>query len=177
MGFFNFFHTTKTYDEDIKREKECLANIKSAVSEKCGLSNFIDYNDFSVAFAGSKDNMELFLVICTQKCDGKKYLYASVDDEVSWQEWDFDNLAEFESHVAEYIINRVNRTIKTVTKKVKHRSYQKSIYYLDEIKIFCKTNGWQARGWYKHTYPDIINDWFELQIATILGWNSNSFRS
>ena len=79
-----------------------------------------------------KDNMELMLEICTQKCDGKKYLYASLDDEVSWQEWDFDSLDEFENNIIEYIVNRVNRTIKTVIKKVKHKSYQETIYYLDE---------------------------------------------
>ena len=37
----------------------------------------------------------------------------------------------------EHIANRVNRTIKTVIKKVKHKSYQKTVYYLDET-----TNEW-----------------------------------
>ena len=116
MCLFKFFHLTKTFEEDIQREKDCIAVIKKAVSNKCGIDNFIDYDDFTVAFAGSKDNMELMLEICTQKYEGKKYLYASVDDEVSWQEWDFDNLDEFENNIICYIANRVNRTIKTVTK-------------------------------------------------------------
>lgn len=137
MSLFKFFHTTKTYDEDIQREKDCIARIKQAVSNKCGIDNFIDYDDYTVAFAGSKDNMELMLEICTQKYDGKKYLYASVDDEVSWQEWNFNNLDEFENNIIKHIANRVNRTIKTVIKKVKHENYQETVYYLDR-----ETNEW-----------------------------------
>lgn len=137
MRLFKFFHATKTFEEDIQREKDCIARIKQAVSQKCGIDNFIDYDAVTVAFAGSKDNMELLLEICTQKCEGKKYLYASLDDEVSWQAWDFDNLDEFENHIVEYIANRVNRTIKTVTQKVKHKRYQETVYYLDE-----ETNEW-----------------------------------
>lgn len=132
MGVFKFFHVTKTSEEDIQREKVCIARIRQAVSQKCGIDSFIDYDDFTVAFAGSKDNMELILEICTQKYEGKKYLYASVDDAVSWQEWDFDNIDEFENHIVEHITNRVNRTIKTVVKKIKHKSYQETVYYLNE---------------------------------------------
>lgn len=91
---------------------KCVVRIRRAVSRKCGIDNFINYDDFTVAFAGSKDNIELMLEICTQKCEGKKYLYASVDDEVSWEEWDFDNLDEFENNIIEYIANRVDRTVK-----------------------------------------------------------------
>ena len=137
MGLFKFFHATKTYEEDIQREKDCIARIKQAVSQKCGIDHFIDYDDFTVAFAGTKDNLELMLEICTQKYDGKKYLYASVDDEVSWQAWDFDSLDEFENNIIDHIANRVNRTIKTVIKKVKHESYQVTVYYLDK-----ETNEW-----------------------------------
>ena len=59
--------------------------------------------------------MELMLQISTQKYERKKYLYASLDDEVSWHEWDFGSIYEFENNIIEYIANRVNRTIKTVT--------------------------------------------------------------
>lgn len=34
---------------------------------------------------------------------------------------------------------------------------------LNEIKAYCKTNGWEARGWYTRTYCDITSDWFELE--------------
>lgn len=131
MSLFKFFHATKTLEEDIQREKDCILKIKNAVSQKCGIDNFIDYDAVTIAFAGSKDNMGLMLEISTQKCDGKKYLYASVDDEVSWQEWDFDNLDEFENNIIDYIANRVNRTIKTVT-EVNNKNFRVAAYYLDE---------------------------------------------
>lgn len=131
MGVFKFFHATQTFEEDIQREKDCIDRIKQAVSQKCGIDNFIDYDESTVAFAGSKDNMELMLGVCTQKCSGKKYLYASVDDDISWQEWDFDNLEEFENNIIEYIANRVNRTIKTVT-EADSKYYRVTSYYLNE---------------------------------------------
>lgn len=131
MALFRFFHATKAYEQDIQREKDCIKRIKQAISQRCGIDNFIDYDDFTVAFAGSKDNMELMLEICTQKSKGKNFLYASIDDEVSWQEWDFDDLSEFENNIIEYIANRVNRTIKTVS-EVNKESVRVSSYYLDE---------------------------------------------
>ena len=73
---FKFFRSNKDDEIDIEKEKNCIRIIKQSVSEKCGISDFIDYDDFTVAFAGSKDNMQLMLEICTQKYDGKKYLYA-----------------------------------------------------------------------------------------------------
>ena len=131
MWFFKFFRTTKIFDDDIQREKDCIARIKQAVNNKCGIDNFIDYDDFTVAFAGSKDEMKLMLEICTQKYKGEKYLYASVDDEVSWKEQDFDNLCEFENNIIDYITNRVNRTIKTTT-EVNNNNFRVLSYYLDE---------------------------------------------
>ena len=131
MAWFKIFHSARCFEENFTREKACILRIKKAVSEKCGIDNFIDYDDFATAFAGTKDNMELMLEICTQKCEGKKYLYASVDDEVSWQEWDFDSLDEFENNIVDYIANRVNRTIKTVT-EVENKSFRVASYYLED---------------------------------------------
>lgn len=131
MNLFKFFHKTKDLEKDIKREKECIARIKTAVSQRSGVEKFIEYDDFTVAFAGTSDNMELMLEITTVKCEGKKYLYASVDDEVSWQEWDFDNTAEFEKNIIEYISNRINRTIKEVI-EVNNKNFSEKAYYLSE---------------------------------------------
>ena len=108
------------------------------MSQKCGIDNFIDNDDSTVAFSGTKSNMELLLEIITQKYDGQNYLYASVDDEVSWHEWDFDNIDEFIRNISEYISNRVNRTIKTVT-TVCHRFnfFLYSLYFImKDIKIY-----------------------------------------
>ena len=131
MRLFKFFCINKSLEKDIKREKECISRIKNAVAKKCGVNNFIDYDEFTVAFAGSRDNMELMLEICTQKFEGKEYLYASVDDEVSWQEKDFNNLDEFENSIIMYIANRVNRTIKTIT-EVQNKNFRITSYYLND---------------------------------------------
>ena len=131
MGFLNVFRSSQYSEEDIRREKECLARIKAAVSERTGISEFIHWDDFTAAFAGSRENMELLLEIRTCKYEGKKYLCASVDDEVSWQEWDFDNQAAFETSIIDYIANRVNRTVKTTT-VVRKDFYRVASYYLDQ---------------------------------------------
>ncbi len=137
MGLFKIFCATKTSGEDKQKETDCITRIKLAVSQKCGIDHFIEYDDFTVAFSGTRDNMELMLEICTQDYNGKKYLYASLDDEVSWQEWDFDDTNEFENSIVEYIANRVDRTIKTVIQKEKHKSFAEFVYYLDR-----NTNEW-----------------------------------
>ena len=41
MAFFKFFHATKTLEEDIQREKDCILRIKNAVSQKCGIDKFV----------------------------------------------------------------------------------------------------------------------------------------
>lgn len=34
---------------------------------------------------------------------------------------------------------------------------------LDKIQMFCKKNGWRARGWYKRTYTAAESEWYELK--------------
>lgn len=131
MGLLKFFHATKISEDDSLREKACISRIKQAVSQRCGIDHFIDYDETTVAFAGTKENMDLMLVICTQKSEGKKYLYASLDDEVSWHEWDFENINEFEAKIIHHIANRVNRTIKTVT-EVSNECFRMASYYLND---------------------------------------------
>lgn len=132
MGFIKFFSVAHPDKQELERVKTCLREITDAVSQKSGITDFIHYDAYSVAFAGSRECMELFLTIYMQKYGGKKYLYASLDDEIAWQEWDFNNETEFQADIIRHISNRVNRTIKTVTKKAKHQSYRQSVYYLNE---------------------------------------------
>ena len=40
------------------------------------------------------------------------------------------------------------------------------ISILNEIKKFCKTNGWTARGNYERIYTDIKSDWYELKTSS-----------
>lgn len=131
VGFLSFFHAARLSEEDAKREVACIARIKQAVSQRCGIDHFIDYDETTVAFAGTKENMELMLEISTQKSGGKNYLYASLDDEVSWFEWDFGNINEFETNIIDHIANRVNRTIKTVT-EVSNECFRTASYYLND---------------------------------------------
>ena len=50
MALFKFFRAAKSYEEDIQREKACITRIKHEVSQKCGIDNFIDNDDSTVAF-------------------------------------------------------------------------------------------------------------------------------
>jgi len=126
VGRFQFFHSTKTSEEDIQRKKDCIAKIKQAVCNRCGIDPFIEDSDFTVAFAGSENKRELMLEICTQKYEGKNYLYASVDDEVSWHEWDFDNLdpsrqlgMKNKGHVQLMLADQFRRLIGVEAQKIK----------------------------------------------------------
>lgn len=128
MRFFRFFHATTNNSKDEQRAVDCLQAITSAVSQRTGIPKFIQYDANSVAFSGSKDHMELILTIYIQRTDGKNYLCASIDDEVSWNEWDFEDQADFQSSIINYLANRVNQTIRTVVEKVRHQSYHQSVY-------------------------------------------------
>ena len=117
-------------DEDINvRMTACYDNIKIKIANQCGVSSFIE-KDGWIAFSGSPQKPELLLTISRTKTEGKYYLYADIDDEVSWQEWDFENQEDFEDAIVEYIAPLVNRTIKTVTEKKKHKYIKTSRYYL-----------------------------------------------
>ncbi len=43
-------------------------------------------------------------------------------------------------------------------------------HILNEIKKFCKENGWTARGYYTRTYPEMESDWFELKPKSLDGY-------
>ena len=147
MGLLKFFHTTKISEDDSLREKACISRIKQAVSQRCGIDHFIDYDETTVAFAGTKENMELMLEISTQKSGGKNYLYASLDDEVSWFEWDFGNINEFETNIIDHIANRVNRTIKTVT-EVSKECFRMASYYLNDDGAWgCFAEDYSDKKW------------------------------
>ena len=45
MSLFKFFRTTKTHEEDAQREVDSLTRIKQAISQKCGIDDFIDYDE------------------------------------------------------------------------------------------------------------------------------------
>ena len=86
------------------RADKCLAHIKTMVSEKTGVVEFRDLEDGSVAFGGTQENPERILTLSFMKTGGAIYLYADLDDEVSWQEWDFENQRRFEESVADHLV-------------------------------------------------------------------------
>ena len=156
-----WFSKRKKFHKYFQHEKECISRIKNAVSQICAIEKFIEYDDFTVAFAGSKDDMELMLEIFTSVDENGQYLHANVDDEVSFDECDFDNLAAFEASVIEYISNRVNRTIKTIITKEKEESYRKSVYVLNE-----DTDNWTLIE-QEYTEDDLVCRYFADKTETI----------
>ena len=155
------FNKRKKYAEYFKREKESIERIKNAVSKKCGIDKFIEYDDYTVAFAGSEDNMELLLELSTSVDKNGHYLCANIDDEVSFDECDFDSLAAFEDSVIEHISNRVNHTIKTIITKEKEESYRKSVYVLNE-----DTDNWTLIE-QEYTEDDLVCRYFADKTETI----------
>lgn len=126
----SFFHSSMPNENINIRMTTCYNNIKSKISNQCGIVNFIE-KDGWIAFSGSVEKPELLLTISVMKKAGKHYLYADIDDEIFWQESDFENQEDFENAIAKYIAPLVNRTIKTVTKKRKHKYIKISRYYLN----------------------------------------------
>lgn len=132
-----FFHKINFSEMDTEKIISCLSRIKKSVSEKCGISNFIDYDDNTIAFAGTKKEMKLVLEIFTQKFKGKNYLIASIDDDISWYESDFENITDFEESIVKYISDRVNKTIKTVIKNDNNGVTIESYYLTGDGKWIC----------------------------------------
>lgn len=137
MGIFRFIRRGKNTKEDMQRVTECLESIKCKVADKVGVSNFIEYEDNCVAFSGTKEDSDLLLEIYMTKCKGKSYLSGSLDDDVTWDEFDFDSQLEFENIIADYISEKFNRTIKTIIETKKHDYIRIAEYYLDK-----ETNEW-----------------------------------
>lgn len=126
------FHASSPSSEDFTRVDNCLRNIKNKISAQSGVSDFLEYENGSIAFSGTKDNPELFFDLSIVKSEGKFHLYADIDDEVSWYEWDYESQEEFENEIVKYISPMINRTIKTVTEKKKHKYLRYARYYLSD---------------------------------------------
>ena len=104
------------------------------VFEKSGVQKCIRFpsDDTAVAFSGNIENPELYLTLDRQKYNKQKYIYASLDDEYSWHEWDFADRNDFCTSIAEHISERVNSEIKTVTEKVKNKNIRITVYKMND---------------------------------------------
>ena len=120
-----------------KNPKESLDNIKKKITEKIGISNFIDLGETSAAFSGTIDKYDLYISLDIVKKRGKDYLYAYMDDHFEWYEWDYESQNEFEDKIVEYFCENINRTIKTITETKRHKYVRVTEYYLDK-----ETNEW-----------------------------------
>ena len=120
-----------------KNPKECLDNIKKKITEKIGISNFVDLDETSAAFSGTIDNYDLCISLDTVKKRGKDYLHAYMEDHFEWYEWDYESQNEFEDKIVEYFCGNINRTIKTITETKRHKYVRVTEYYLDK-----ETNEW-----------------------------------
>lgn len=81
----SFFHSSMPNEDINARINACYDNIKNKIANKCGMAEFIE-KDGWIAFSGSSKKPELLLTISVMKTGGKLYLYADIDDEISWQE-------------------------------------------------------------------------------------------
>lgn len=110
----------------------CFENIISAVAEKSGVPRCARFeNDTTVAFSGSIDEPDLILEVSIYTDNN---LSASLDDEVSWNEWDFENTDAFIEEIANYIAPLVNHTVKYIKEYKKHKSVHLKRLILDEEK-------------------------------------------
>lgn len=135
--FKNILRLFKRKNSIAKNPTECLNNIKNKISEKTGISKFIDINETSAAFSGSKDYFDLYVSVSVEKKRGKEYLSVYMDDHFEWKEWDFKSQDDFENAIVEYLCKRINRTIKTVTEMKRHKYIRVTEYTLNK-----ETNEW-----------------------------------
>ena len=132
MKSLRSFHSSKPSGEDFTRVDNCLCSIKNKISEQSGVSDFLEYENGGIAFSGTRDKPELFFNLSILKSEGKFHLSADIDDEISWYEWNYESQEEFENEIVKYIAPMINRTIKTVTEKKKHKYLRYARYYLSD---------------------------------------------
>ncbi|MBQ7725805.1 MAG: hypothetical protein IJT66_01535, partial [Clostridia bacterium] len=120
-------------DEQHQERIQCLESIVCMVFKKSGVQQCVRFpsDDTAVAFAGNLEEPELYLELDWQKANQQTFLIASLDDEVSWQEQDFESRKDFCQNITDFISQRVNATIKTVTESIKHKSMKITVYKMD----------------------------------------------
>ncbi|MBQ8868351.1 MAG: hypothetical protein IJ027_01355 [Oscillospiraceae bacterium] len=148
-----FFYSSSLDDYSNTRIDNCYNNIKNKIAQKSGVSNFIE-KDGWIAFSGDTENPELLLTISITKSEGKLHLYADIDDDISWYEWDYENQEDFENEIVAHIAPLVNNTIKFITEKKKHKYIKTARYFLNN------NNEWVLID------QNILNNWlFRLFIT------------
>lgn len=120
-----------------KDPEQCLTNIKRKIAEKTGITKCIDLDESSAAFSGTEEAYDLYVSVGVYKKGKKEYFSVYMDDHLEWDEFDYDSQEEFEDSIVEFICEKINRTIKTITETKKHKYVRVKEYFLDK-----ETNEW-----------------------------------
>lgn len=115
---------------DMEKLQNCFEKIISEVATKSGVPRCVRFEDnTTVAFSGSVDEPDLILEVGIDTDDN---LSASLDDEVSWNEIDFENTDAFVEEITNYIAPLVNHTVKYIKEYKKNKSIHFKRLVLDE---------------------------------------------
>lgn len=136
MGFFKSAHPERIPEQTRLWAERCMEEIIQKIARISGIDGCIRLDGGDVAFSGSKEKPELQLelsIMSGVKKGGRlHFLYASLDDEISWQEWDFEKTEAFADAIAEHIGPLVEQTVKFVSETKKFRYVREAVYCLDQ---------------------------------------------
>ena len=130
MDFLGRFSGLSLSEEDSARIANCYNDIKEKITELRGKVNFIEEKDW-IAFSGTKYEPKLMLSLSMVLDNGKHLLLADFDGGSYWQEWDYKSLDEFENAIVNYVAPMINRKVKTVIEKKRHKYIKVTRYYLE----------------------------------------------
>ena len=128
MDLLSRFGNLSLSDEDSARIEACYKDIKEKIIALRGEVKVIK-KESGIAFAGSMHDPKLFLSLSMVLDNGKHLLLADFDGGTYWQEWDYESLDEFENAISNYIAPMINRKVKTVIEKERHKYIKISRYY------------------------------------------------
>ena len=128
MDFISRYSGLSLSDDDNARIAACFNDIKEKIIELRGKVNIIEEKEW-IAFAGSRREPKLMLSLGMVLDNGKHLLLADFDGGAYWQEWDYESLDEFENAIVSYVAPMINRKVKTVIEKERHKYIKVSRYY------------------------------------------------
>lgn len=130
MDFITRYSGLSLSDDDNARMAACYNDIKEKITELRGKVNIIE-KDGWIAFSGSMYEPKLMLSLSMVLDNGKHLLMADFDGGAYWQEWDYKSLDEFENAIVSYVAPMINRKVKTVIEKERHKYIKVSRYFSD----------------------------------------------
>lgn len=94
---------------DRERAENSLRNIARKVTERNRDIVFSECEAGGIAFTCHNTGFTLVLDINITAAYGKPYLFADLNDTLSWQEWDFDTAEEFEADIVAEILHCIEQ--------------------------------------------------------------------